>query len=160
MDRKEQYNKLYQRSLRVLSSRQRTESQIRDYLNRVIQKEKIDSDLIEEVISQLKRVDYINDSQYISDYVDIRTKNKQKGKRGLIYELQKKGIKSDAINTYFANNSVDEEQLAKMALYKVWGRYRGLNKFDRYKKTTQYLLRRGFDYEVVRKTIEEFEESE
>jgi len=156
----EQYNKLYQRALRYLSMRQHTEYEMSLYLNRVATKEKITEDIVEKIITKLKTDGFINDSQFVRDYIDLRSAHKQRGKRGLIFELQKKGIKPAEIDAYFSSNALDEQKLAGTALNRVWDRYRNLNKLKRYQKATQFLLRRGFAYEVIRKTIEEFEESE
>ncbi len=155
----EEYNKLYQRALRYLSMRQHTEYEMRSYLSRVIRKEKITEDVVEKIISQLKEDKYINDSQFVRDYIDLRSAHKQKGKRGLTFELQKKGIKSEEIDAYFSNNTLDERALAREALNKVWDRYHSLNKLKRFQKATQFLLRRGFSYDIIRKTIEELEDS-
>ena len=156
----EEYNKLYQRALRFLSMRQHTEREMRRYLIRVVSKEKIREDVVEKIISQLKTDRYIDDSKFVRDYIDLRSTHKQKGKRGLTFELQKKGIKSTEIDAYFSNNAIDEYKLAGAALKKVWERYNNLNRLRRYQKASQFLLRRGFSYEAIRKTIEEFEESE
>lgn len=160
MATQDEYNRLYQRALRFLGMRQHTEHEMRIYLNRVASKEKIVEDIVEKTITQLKTDGYINDSQFVSDYVDLRSAHKQKGKRGLTFELQKKGVKPAEIDAYFLNNTLDESKLAAAALYKVWDRYHSLNKLKRYQKASQFLLRRGFSYEVIRKTIEEFEDSE
>ena len=156
----EEYNKLYQRALRFLSMRQHTEREMRRYLIRVVSKEKIREDVVEKIISQLKTDRYIDDPKFVRDYIDLRSTHKQKGKRGLTFELQKKGIKPAEIDAYFSNNAVDEHKLAGAALKKVWERYNNLNRLKRYQKASQFLLRRGFSYEAIRKTIEEFEESE
>ena len=156
----EEYNKLYQRALRFLSMRQHTEHEMRRYLTRVASKEKINDDAVEKIISQLKMDRYIDDSQFVHDYIDLRSAHKQKGKRGLTFELQKKGVKPAEIDAYFSINTLDERKLAGTALKKVWDRYHNLNRLKRYQKSSQFLLRRGFAYEVIRKTIEEFEDSE
>jgi len=148
------------RAIRFLSMRQHTEEEMRRYLTRVANKEKIGDDAVEKLISQLKTDKYIDDPQFVRDYVDLRSAHKQKGKRGLAFELQKKGVKPAEIDAYFSNNVIDEYKLASTALNKVWDRYHNLNKIKRYQKASQFLLRRGFVYEVIRKTIEEFEDSE
>lgn len=143
-----------------LSYRARTTKEIEKYLRKKAEKHKFTPEVVETAFSALKTEGYINDESFIESFIYSRSQNKPKGKYALTTELRQKGISPDLIETYLTNNPVDENPLAYLALQRIWDKIFRLPKLERTKKAYNFLRRRGFQYDVIKKTIEELEHTE
>lgn len=141
-----------------LKFRPRTEQEIRNYLNKKILKRHYSTDSVEKVINKLKEQGFIDDADFTRMFVETRSKIKPKGKFVLTQELLRHGINKKVIEEYFSENEVDEESLALKTLETRWERLKNLEKRERFQKAAQFLLRRGFGYDLIKKTIEKMEE--
>lgn len=137
-----------------LKFRMRTESEMRNYLLKKIQKKHWSSDDVVKVIEKLKEDQYVDDRKFIDMYVRDRTLLKPKGKRALIAELIKHGVAKDMIDEYFSGREMDEESLAYETLVKRWSRLEGLPREKKFEKSIRFLLSRGFDYSTARRAFE------
>lgn len=143
-----------------LKFRPRTEQEIRNYLNKKILKRHYSIDSVQKVIDNLKEQGFINDAEFTRIFVESRTINKPKGKFVLTQELLRHGINKKIIEEYFENNEVDEESLVLKTLEPRWDRFKSLGKRERFQKAAQFLLRRGFGYDLIKKAIEKMEGDE
>lgn len=143
-----------------LSYRARTGKEMETYLKKKAEKYKFSSDVVQTVFTMLSEQGYINDSSFIESFIYSRGQNKPKGEYALMAELMQKGIARELIEDYFENNPIDEQGLAYRALHKIWYRISSLPKPVRFKKATDFLGRRGFQYDTIKKTIEELEHEE
>lgn len=141
------FEKYYNYSLRFLSYRPRSEKEIRDYLK----KKKVSQDIIQQIIAKLKEHKFLNDEEFTKWWVESRTRFKPRSLRLIKMELKQKGISSDIIDAQVSN---DFEQAKKLAEKKI-ARYKGLSKNQLYQKLGGLLSRRGFNYETVKKVIDE-----
>lgn len=154
------FQKFYDRALRFLSFRPRSEKEIRDFLKRPRKKrskrktETIDEATVEKIIAKLKEFNFINDEEFAKWWVEQRQGHKPRGKRVIEMELKQKGIPEELITNYqlLITNQLD---LAKKAVEKKAVMYRGLPREKAYQKLSQFLLRRGFDWETVREVVDE-----
>lgn len=163
MDKKQLLETLLQKCYRFLSLRNRTEKEMRDYLGKKIQRFKLNNpqELIEKAIQQLKEQDLIDDKKFIEWWVEQRSYFKPKGPFVLKQELLEKGVAHDLIRQYFEENKIDELALAKQVLQKKQKTLVNLEKEEKFKKASEFLMRRGFSYELAKKTFRSvFEESE
>lgn len=133
-----------------LKFRVRTEREMIRYLER--KKNNFTPEVIEKVITQLKEQGYINDEKFVKLFVAERNKLKQKSAFALSLELQKLGINRELIDAFFEQNQPDETNLALIALQKKHQTYSRLDSKTRYKKAISFLLRRGFSYDIAKKT--------
>ena len=108
---------------RFLSFRSRTEKEMRDYLCK--------HDLPEDIVFRLKELNYINDTDYIKNYIRSRT---PRSKKLLEFELLKKGIKTKV--------DIDELAAAKNALDKK----SNVKDLDHARR---FLASRGFIWDVI-----------
>ncbi len=138
-----------------LKFRPRTEKELRQYLEKKIAKTAFSQKDIDAVIEKLKEQDLINDKKFIDLYVKDRVALKPKGIRVLKKELMVKGISPQLIEEYFSQNQINEEELVKKILEKKLDRLKNLDYQKKYEKLLSFLIRRGFDYQVAKKTIEE-----
>ncbi len=143
-----------------LSYRARTKKEMEMYLKKKAEKYGFTADIVETAFTSLIDQGYVNDELFIESFIYSRGQNKPKGEYALMAELMQKGISRDLIENYFENNPIDERVLAYSALKKIWYRISRLPKLVRTKKAADFLGRRGFQYDTIKKTIEELEQEE
>lgn len=162
----DQIERLFNRSLRFLSFRPRSEKEIRDYLLRKGKLKEIDKSgaekiqyekSIDKAISKLKKLDQINDKEFALWWVDQRKKFKRSGDRLIRLELMQKGMTRDIIEDVFqeANLATQSEyEIAEKAAEKKSNTYKKLEIREYRIKMGQYLARRGFDWEITKKVVD------
>lgn len=153
--------KLMERMYALFSIRQRSENEVRDYLKRLSFKRKIEEQeqisqlVIDDLIEKLKSKGLINDLQFAKAWVEARRKSKQKGIRALKIELLQKGIDKAIVDQTLGVNEINqEEQLAQQAIQKKMKQWQKLSTLEFKKKAYGYLLRKGFEYTIVKSVIE------
>ncbi len=159
--------KLMQRMYRLFNVRLRSEKEVKDYLRNLSFRRKIkDQEEISEVatqslIAKLKTKGLLNDEVFARLWVEARRKTKKKGKIALKLELYQKGIDKDIIDELLKQTlNQDEEKLAEQALDKKLRIWKNLPFLELKKKAYEFLMRRGFEYEVVKKVVEKFLQKE
>ena len=156
--KKEAVQRLLSRAYFYMGFRMRTEKELRAYLIEKANSYGYASLIVEEAMRELYEQGYINDLRFVESYALSHKNTKQKSAFLLKKELLKKGISEEVINFYFEKNPFNDEELIHIALQKRWSRYSKLDKIKRFKKALDFLRRKGFTYELVKKTIEEMEE--
>ena len=139
----------YERALRFLSYRPRSEEEIRHNL----QKHKVADVVIATALERLRAAKYVNDTEFATLWVDNRAEHRPRGRRALRYELRQKGI-SDAI-IEASLDEVDELAAARTVAWKKVGRFAALPQREFRQKMYGLLARRGFDSETIRTVIQE-----
>jgi regulatory protein len=133
----------YQKVLRYLSYRERSEAEIRQYLH----KRQVDESLIEDITHRLLRSGLVDDRRFAQRWVENRSEFRPRGRRALSYELRQKGIPNQIIDEVV--EQIDEAELAYQAALK---RSEKLSQFQWpvfRKKMYAYLSRRGFSYDTA-----------
>ncbi|MBU3185383.1 recombination regulator RecX [Clostridium estertheticum] len=115
-----------------------------------------DAKTIERVMDFLRRYDFIDDSLFIQLY--IKEKIRSCGKNKIKFALLKKFLPKELINEEL--NKITSEQLLETALKLANKKIVTLSKSEKdhqklYKKTSDYLARSGYDYELIRKVMDE-----
>lgn len=153
--------KLMERMYRWFGLRQHSEKEVRDYFRvknaklKIQEKEEISQLVIDATIETLKKKGMVNDLEFAEAWVEARRRSQQKGSRAIKQELFQKGVDKEIIEEVVSHQSsvVSEEELAKQALDKKIKYWRNLDPKNLYRKSIEFLLRKGFDYEVVKKVI-------
>lgn len=151
--------KLMERIYRLFVIRQRSEAEIRQYFKiqnyklLIKNKEQISDSLIDLIIERLKNKGMINDLIFAKSWIEARRRSKNLGTIAVKSELVKKGVSREIISELIANTKEIDEQLAVLALKKRINRWKNLSNLAFRKKATEYLLRKGFEYEVIKKVI-------
>ncbi len=156
--------KLMERMYRLWNIRARSEKEARDYLRNLSFKRKLKGQeeispmVIESLKDKLKKKGMLSDEQFAKMWVEARRKSKQKGKIALKSELYQKGIDRELIDKVLEEGSTpeSEEQLAKQALEKKMKSWKNLPPLEFRKKAYEFLLRRGFEYELVKSVVEKY----
>lgn len=168
--------KLMERMYGLFNIRQRSEKEIRDYLKNLLfkrkithpsgggkEKEEISEQAVELLINKLKQKRLLNDEVFAKAWVEARRRSKNKGKIALKAELYQKGINRDLIEEVLGEtNKESEEILAIKAIEKKMSKlfssktriWKNLSPLEFRKKAYEFLLRRGFEYDVVREVVE------
>ncbi len=152
--------KLMERMYQLFNIRQRSEKEVKDYLKNLSFKRKVKgfdeiSDIaIDLLIEKLKQKRLLNDEDFAKAWVESRSK--KKGIRALKAELFKKGIDRETIErvTETEDLGVRQQVTAKQLLLKRLPRFKNLPFLEKKKKSYDFLLRRGFDYEIVSGIVE------
>jgi regulatory protein len=153
-------NRIFERTAQNITNHPKTEFQVRRYIKDIFFKKKgswfskdldINKEKLEEkIISRLTKYGFINDQAYAKAFVESRIKNKPRGKRVLINELRKKGISKDIAENICNSLVEDEEDL----LQKVYAKRYKNEKFSiKDTKKIQYLQRKGFSWDLIKKLI-------
>jgi regulatory protein len=141
-----------------LKFRPRTEKEVIDFLYKKYKKFKLNKNSINDLINELKSKKYIDDKKFIEWFVSKSIEKKPKAVFLLKKELKTHGVRNNDIEEYFENTRLDEYSLANKLLKKYWSRWLRFEPEERRNKAFNTLLRKGFSFEIVKKTIEEFNE--
>ncbi len=124
-----------------------------------------DADTTALVISELQRDGYLNDDKFANDWIQDRADRKRYGKIRLASELANRGIDRDTVNQ--AIGAVSEEDEVRRAMEIASSRspenpLQPGNREERQvadRKLAQMLLRRGFNWEIVKQVLVRREEN-
>ena len=148
----EEIEKAKSAAFRLLSYRMRSCKEMSDKL-----KEKgFPKDIVHTVIQDLKRINYLNDSEFAKAFVESRLNHNPKGKMLLRHELSQKGVENKIIDEVIGEkiSPEKEEDIARLLAEKVWQKKKNVEKNKRKAKTYNYLARRGFPASLVTKILE------
>ena len=139
--------------LKLLKSHPRTIFEVSDKLYRKGYKKGI----IKNLIKDFQERKYLDDKAFARLWVSSKMSVKPEGRYLLRKKLQEKGVRADIIEEVLADeiSGSDEYEIARTVALnrkKVLG---GIDKTKSKKRIYDYLLRRGFDFEVVYKVIKE-----
>jgi len=112
---------------------------------------KSDHDLI---IATLIDEDYLNEERFAIQYAGGKFRMKEWGKKKILYGLREKKVSDYSIKKALA--AIDEEDYLKVLNKLVAEKYNAL-KGDQYlerkKKTIDYLMQKGYEYDLVNNAI-------
>lgn len=144
-----------------LRFRSRTKKEVFDYLVKKSKKfSYLNPALIEKILEDLEEQKLIDDNAFVGWFVQQRLIHKPKGEYALRQELRKFGVEKTIIDSYFLENPLNQEIEVEKALESKWRSYQRLDTRKRFEKAANFLLRRGFSFDIVKKTIAEREEKE
>ena len=117
---------------------------------------------VEEIMSVLIEENYLNEERYATMFAGGKFRMKQWGRVKIKYELKQKRVSEYCIKK--AMKEIDEDDyldtLDKLASIK-WNSVKGegVNHFVKMSKTTDYLLQKGFEMELVRDVVARLRQS-
>ena len=138
-------DKIYNRTLRYVAMRPRTQWEVETYLMR----KGGAPDLIEQIVNKLSKVDLINDEKFARAFIADRKLLRPTSRRKLIMELRKKHIDKDVIEAAMAEDTPNEQA----TLAQVIARKRKQTKYQDDVKLMQYLARQGFNYDDIKSAL-------
>ena len=160
--------RLYERCLRFIGTRPRSEKELRRYLKEVIRKKSVEwlkgsrfegekivlDEITEKVLGRLSKESLLDDDAFARWWIEQRTRGGMKGWIVIRQELLGKGVASKIIDRYKVSEATDQRD-ARRAYQKLCTRP-GVTR----EQCIRRLLSRGFPWEVVKKLVNIRDEDE
>ncbi len=138
----------YNHALRLLGYRPRSRVEIERHLRQ----KGYEAEAIDAAMARLVANRHIDDEAFARSWLNHRERLRPRGARGLSHELRQKGVEREIIDDVLTD--LDEETSAWAAIEGKMHRWRGLDQMAFRKKITDFLGRRGFAYDAIRKTCD------
>ena len=146
-------NRLMEAALRFLGPRPRSRAEIRRRLLRPGKPSTPqDPEAIERVLDRLEGYNYVNDADFARFWVENRDRFNPRAARVVRQELRQRGVARDT-----TDDATDPELDTERALNagrKYTSRLTGMEYQSFRERTGQFLMRRGFSYDVTRATVQ------
>lgn len=142
--------KAYDRALRYLGYRPRSIAEVRRHLAA----SEPDPEVVEAAVARLVEAGYLDDAEFARYWVENRQQFRPKGAAILQQELRVKGLDRETIAGVL--DGLDPAAAAYRAAQPRAQRLAGLAQADPalcQRKLSEFLLRRGFDYDIVRDVV-------
>ena len=147
---RDEFERTFDRALRFLESRPRSEREVRTrLLQHGISEARIDA-----VVERLRGIGLIDDAAFARFWIENRERFSPRGARALKAELRQKGLTGEIAGEE-VQDSIDESASAREVALRRAPRLAGLDYQTFRQKLWALLARRGFDYEVIPAAIEE-----
>lgn len=143
------------RALRFLSYRDRSEKEIRTKLQQI----GYDAAIIDWVIGELKRLKFLDDQRFAQSFAQTQMITRPVGEYYLRRELKDKGVDEQLIEQTIDQVYQEKGQLAvalDLAAQRK-KRYKNIEEIKAKKQVSNFLLRRGFDWDTVSEVMELWE---
>jgi regulatory protein len=148
--KEDEFLKFYDRVLRFLSYRPRSEKELQDWFK----KKQVGSETQRLIEKKLRRLNYLDDREFARWWVEQRMSFRPFGKRRLLLELRQKGISQEMIEEQL--NSLKDEELSRLAVKLAKKKLKVLKNqpyFEAREKLTAFLARRGFGWEIIKEVV-------
>jgi regulatory protein len=149
----------YNKALRFLSYRQRSEKEVRENLQKRLRSgDYFEPGTIEKVVEKLKEQKFLNDEEFARMWIESRNRSKPRSQRLLAVELRRKGISDEIIESRIMNHQSSGEtdlDLAKKIVETKIEKLKHLERNEIYKKLGGLLARRGFNWDTIRHAIDD-----
>lgn len=162
----ENLSKLQDIAMHYLNFRPRSEKELKNHLaKKLALKENINfsqaqhSPLVQTAINKLKKYKFINDLEFAKWFVSSRQTNHIKSSKLIAQELKFRGVDEEIIKKALSK-IVDEKVLAIRTLQKKVKRWANLPESERKKKIYQFLLFKGFSYDIAKEAFAFFEKKD
>ena len=143
----EEFDKLKTKVLKYIMFKKRTEQEVR-------QKFRQDSgELLDDVIKELKELNYINDENYINKAINEFKNLKNMSIKEIEYKLITKGIKKDIIEDYIYKN---KEELINYELNSAKNIFLKKQNTMQTEQIIDYLKKKGYLEETIKIAKEDF----
>ena len=147
--KKAEFQKTLDKLLRFATLRPRSEKEISLWLRR----KKVHESLHTKLFDRLNHLELIDDEKFAKWWVEQRQSFRPKPKRILNNELRIKGINNEIIKKVLGEEEIDEEKMARELLEKRAYKWKGLEPRLTRQKMSQYLVQKGFSWEIVEKVV-------
>lgn len=135
-------------ALRLLSYRPRTEQELRQRLRR----KGFGAPVVGETLRRLRELGYLDDQAFARFYTETQQASRPRSKRLLTGELRWRGVAQETAEE--ATAEVSDEEAAYLAASRRLRALRDLEYVRFRERLGSFLTRRGFSYDVARRTIE------
>ena len=139
-------------ALDYLTSRPRTVREMENYLDG----QNYGEYEVYAAVERLKELKYLDDVRYAADFVSTRLATKPLSRRKLKEQLRTHYLSSDDIDAAMKQVTDDVERRNAMTVAeKFYRQFEGLEEYDRRQRIVRRLAGRGYDFGVIRDSVEE-----
>ena len=145
-------SKFLDRIKRYCAYRDRCHKEVSDKLKEM----KVDTDMANEIISELITEGYLNEERYVLAYVRGKFRINKWGKRKILLELKQKEISQYLIK--LGMKEIDENEyfeVLKTLLSTKRMSIKAKNQYDLFNKLYSYAYRKGYESEAIKNAIED-----
>ena len=150
----DRYQRCFNAAIRFIGYRPRSESEVRQRL----QRHGFDSECREKTIGRLKEQGLVDDSEFARFWIENRETFSPRSRKLTSLELRRKGLDKNIIEN-IAGEVNDSESAYRAAVDKAT-RLAKMEYNDFHRRLGEYLRRRGFSYDVINTTVEKVWEEE
>lgn len=148
---------VFQKACRYCSSSEKSEFEVRRYINKF----DIGEQEAKEIIDRLLSDNFINHDRYIKAFVNDKFKFNKWGKIKIVSELRVKGLDSKIIIKHV--NNINEDEYISVLTHLLINKLRQLKEKDQYSQKVS-LIRfgqsRGFEFEKIEEVLEQIHNKE
>ncbi len=137
-------------AMRALDQRMQTSRELQIRLKR----KGFELETIDAALERLAGYGYLNDERFAELWIENRLAHRPRGKRMLEQELRQKGVDRQVVEETIADMEIDDLAAALELARKRFKSVDGLPPEEQKRKLTGILARRGFDFGVIRTTLE------
>lgn len=145
--KKAEFQKYYNKLLNFVTVRPRSEKEVKNWFR----KKEVHSGQQQPMLEKLRKLELLDDEKFTRWWIEQRQAFRPKGKTALKAELMVKGINRQIIEKVLSETDIDEVGQAKELIDKKLYRWQSLPEIERKKKITDFLARRGYKWEVIKK---------
>lgn len=151
-DRENSRRRTINRAVKLLAAKPRSVAELRE---RLLEKSWTDKAIVEDVISRLSGYGYLDDERFAKDLALAKLRQKPQGRRRLKHTLETKKLDDRFVESALesAFQSTPESELIKSAIERKMRHNRAPQTREEVKKLFDYLVRLGFDYELIRSEL-------
>ena len=145
-------SKFLDRIKRYCAYRDRCHKEVSDKLKEM----KVDTEMTDEIISELITEGYLNEERYVLAYVRGKFRMNKWGKRKILLELKQKEISQYLIK--LGMKEIDEDEyyeVLKTLLSTKRKSIKAKNQYDLFNKLYSYAYRKGYESEAIKNAIED-----
>ncbi len=119
-----------------------------------------DKEIVEETLNRLEEQGLLSDRAYASNLLQKYTEFQPSGRRKIAFEMKRRGVSPKLCEELLAKIDPEEElKKAREVAFSRWEKLKGISQEKREKRVYDFLIRRGFDFQICRDLIDEFLES-
>ncbi len=137
-------DRAYDQAIRFLRYRPRSRAEMEQYLRG----KHFSEDAVNNAMARLEQAGYLDDETFARFWVENRQRFRPRSRRALSVELRRKGLEHELVRDVVSEQN--DEEAAWQAVEPQLSRWRALGKEELRRKLTDFLARRGFDYETIR----------
>ena len=137
-----QLGKLFDKTLRYLGIRMRSEHELKQYLL----KKGATTEETQQILNKLSKYGYVNDRAFARSWIEDKRTTKKRSNRRLIVDLRQKGVAKSIIEELLAGSKGEETN----ALQALIAKKRKISRYQDDQKLIQYLLRQGYPYDLIK----------
>jgi regulatory protein len=148
------YERTFERAVNQLSYKPRSRAEMRA---RLLEKDWAEEAVVDQVIARLEELGYLNDEQFAANFASSRLTVKPLGRTRLRHDLRRKKLSSETVENALdeAYEQQSEEELIGRAIDKRIRLKGAPTTREETKKLFDYLIRRGFSYDLVMRKVRE-----